>query len=303
MPGSSATADAAILDIARRQHGVVSRKQLLAAGLSSRAVQYRLHTDRVRRVHRGVYAVGPVTGTHQREMAAILACGDGCYLGHRSAAACWQLLAPPAGAVAVVTARDIRTRDGGIRVHRVSRLEGDEVTRKDHLALTTPARTLMDLAGCASPGELERALARALRDGLTKPDEIRRLLDRYSRRPGRGILTGLLDSDAGPAFTRSEAERAFLELVRSAGLPSPRSNTVVRGLEVDCLWPEELLVVEIDGRTYHRGARAFERDRDRDAALVSAGYRVMRVTWKQITQEPRRVLVRVAAALARGDGG
>lgn len=304
MPRStSAAADATILEIARRHDGVVARAQLLAAGVTSRQIERRLSAGRLSRVHRGVYTTGPVTGPHARELAALLACGVDCHLSHRSAAGAWGLLkSQPGRPVAIVTRRDVRLRDPGIRIHRVARLGDDEVTVKGPLPLTTPARTLVDLAGCVGSGALERILARALRDCRVPPDEIRRLLDRYPRRPGRALLLGFLASENGPAFDRSIAERVFHERVRDAGLPPPRTNIVVHGFEVDCLWPGERLVVEIDGRRYHSDARAFERDRDRDTALLSAGYRVMRVTWKQITEEPTKVLVRLAAALARGKG-
>lgn len=269
--------------------------------MSARQIQYRVETRRLRPVHRGVYAIGPIAGERQREMAAVLACGDRSYISHTTAAACWELVPEPTTRpVSISTLRDVRLSDSGIRVHRLSRLGADEVGLKAGVPLTTPSRTLIDLAGCAGAGGLERALARALRERLVQPEEILTLLNRYPRQPGRQQLRALLESDTRLAFTRSEAERAFLEVVRSGDLRPPETNVVVHGYEVDCLWREERLVVEVDGRKYHSNSRAFERDRGRDAVLIAHGYRVMRVTWKQINAHPRPLLVRLARALAWG---
>lgn len=298
---STAETDRRILEIAGRQYGALARRQLLEAGLSERDVQYRLETGRLRPIHRGVYAVGPVAGEHQRAIAAVLACGDRCHLGRLSAAAHWGMAAARlTRPVAVITPRDVRLKDPGIRVCRVARLFTDEVTVKDRLPLTTPARTILDLAGWVSDAELERALAIALRERLLKLDELRHLLDRHPRQPGRARLLALLALDAGPAFLRSKAERLFLELVLSGGLNRPETNVVVCGYEVDFFWRRERLVVEIDGRKYHSHDPSFENDRDRGTALVAAGYRVMRVTWKQMTEERDKVIVRVTRALMHG---
>lgn len=208
---------------------------------------------------------------------------------------------PATRPVAISTLRDVRLSGSGIRVYRIARLDADEVTVKAGLPLTTPARTLLDLAGCASAGELERALACALRERLLQPRGIQTLLKRYPRRPGRQHLRALLESDAHPAFTRSEAERAYLAVVRSGDLRPPETNVVVHGYEADYLWREERLVVEVDGRKYHSDGRSLEGDRGRDAVLVAHGYR-MRVTWRQIKKHPRPLLGHLAKALARGEG-
>lgn len=167
------------------------------------------------------------------------------------------------------------------------------------LPLATPARTLLDLAGISDSRDLERALAAALRTGLADPEAITALLDRYPRRAGRGRLRALLTAAGGPAFLRSEAERRLLALVREYGLPRPRTNVIVEGYEVDFLWAKERLIVEVDGRTYHEAPHAFERDHDRDGVHMAAGYRTMRVTWRQITEERRLLIMRVGQALVR----
>lgn len=294
-----ARTDALILEIATKQEGVLARWQLLERGLSPREIQYRLETGRLRAVHRGVYMVGPEIGPWRRERAAVLACGAESWLGYGTAAAVWELTAvPPTRPVAVISRRDLRLTDSGIRVYRASALHDDEVTESEGLPITTPARTLLDLASVAKADEVERALHRAI-PRLVEPDAIEALLRRYPRRQGRRLLRMLLDSGAVPAVTRSEAERALLRLLRSGDLPLPKTNVILLGYEVDCLWRAEKLVVEVDGRAFHSDARSFEGDRDRDAALVAAGYRVMRVTWKQIQQKPRPLIARIAAALAQ----
>ncbi|MGK7313523.1 MAG: DUF559 domain-containing protein [Candidatus Longimicrobiales bacterium M2_2A_002] len=299
MESSTARTDSLVEGLAARQHGVIARTQLLERGVSAREVQYRLETGRLRRLHAGVYAVGPVPGLLQQEMAATLACGRGAVVSHWSAAGCWEIARRrPGHPVAVSTLRDVRSSDAGIRVFRTTRLRDDETTLRDGLPLTSPARTLFDLAGWAYIGDVERAFSRAVPTLVTLA-EIDVLLERYPRRRGRRRLRALLQTGLSPGLTRSDAEREFLRVVRSGGLPRPATNVVIAGYEVDCLWSDARLVVEIDGRAYHSDARSFEGDRERDAALLAAGYRVMRVTWRQISDQPRPLLVRLAGALAR----
>ncbi len=304
----SARADAAIHQIAARQHGVVARSQLIAAGISGNRIEYRLECGVLTSVYRGVYAVRAVAGPRARELAAVLATGDGCFVSHRAAAAVLELLPPLAAdaPVEISTIRDVRIGGSAIRIHRVSALGADEVTAREGLPLTSAARTILDLAGVCGGRDgvcggrdLERALATALRRDMVTPGDFEVLLDRYQRRAGRGRLRALLDADGEPAFLRSEAERRFHDLVRGAELPRPKTNVVVEGFEVDSLWPDERLIVEVDGRAYHDGDHAFEADRNRDAVLMAAGYRTMRVTWRQIVREPRQLLVKLAQALVR----
>jgi very-short-patch-repair endonuclease len=172
-----------------------------------------------------------------------------------------------------------------------------DTTTYKQIPITTPARTLLDLAPTLEPRQLEQALAEALRRRLTRPQALRSLLARHSGRPGVPALRRLLESDA-PAFTRSELEERFLTLVREAGLPAPEVNAKLGPYEVDFLWRDERLVVEVDGWDFHSDRKAFEEDRRRDAELTARGYRVSRVTWRQIADEPIAVIARVAAALA-----
>ena len=286
--------------IAGRQQGVVARSQLLDAGLSANAIDYRVRKGRLRRLHLGVYAVGPIGGRYQREMAAVLACDGTAVLSHRSAAVLWELLPgdPGCGRVDVTVRGGLRT-GSALRVHRTTTLSADETAVFEGVPVTDPARTIVDLAGCADPREVEQALARAERRGLAGGARVRRVLERHPRRSGSRLLRALLHQESGPAFVRSEAEARLLSLVRKAGLDPPATNVVVAGLEVDFVWRATRLVVEVDGFEFHSSSAAFERDRRRDAALTAAGLRVMRVTWRQLTGEPEAFLARLAQALVR----
>jgi very-short-patch-repair endonuclease len=287
------------LEAAGRQHGAVARRQLLEAGLSTHSIDGLVARRFLRVLHRGVYQVGPIVGPHFREMAAVLACGSGAVISHRSAGTVWKLLVglPNDAPVDVmVPARDRGARPG-IRAHRVRRLDPGEVTAVDGVPVTTPARTLLDLAGQLRAQELERAVARAERYELLQRAELLRMVRKHPRRPGNPILARLAGSTEPIAFIRSEAEALFLDRIRDAELPTPRVNVRVRGFEVDCFWPAARLIVEVDGFAYHGSASAFERDRRRDGILTVAGYRVIRVTWHELTTRPGAVIARVAQAL------
>lgn len=236
---------------------------------------------------------------HAKEIAACLACGPAAVVSHRSAAVLWQLLQAPAApaTVDVIIPAGVRRRPG-IRIHRRSTLRSDEVTRLEGIPITTPARTLYDLAGSVAPRDLERALAQALARGVTRPNQIRSLLRHHAGRSGEPELRALLEGGR-PALTRSEAEDRFLSLIRKAQLGAPATNVEAAGHEVDFLWRTERLVVEIDGFAFHSSPGAFERDRRRDAMLAAAGLRVVRVTWRQLLEEPEAVLARLAQALVR----
>ena len=307
-PDSTAVAsrdhDAAIDALAVRQHGAVTRAQLLHAGVPAHAIDHRVKKRRLRRLFRGVYGVGPISVPHQRHAAAVLACGETAVLSHRSAAAVWKLLPHRPGDVPVEVSiqRGYRSPGSVVRVYQTSALSADERTVLEGIPITTPARTLLDIASTVTIGKLEAALARASRRGFTGAEEVWELLNRYPRRRGAPRLRELLAHGNG-APTRSEAEARFLTLVRRAQLPRPHVNVAVEGYEVDFLWRRQRFVVEIDGFRFHSSAGAFERDRRRDAVLAAAGFRVVRVTWRQLTEEPEALLVRLAQVLVRTDRG
>jgi very-short-patch-repair endonuclease len=279
----------AIRELATRQHGAVTRSQLLELGLEPGAIDWRLREDRLRALHRAVYLVGSIEPPLAREMAAVLSCGEGAVLSHRIAVGLWHLLPHPAqlqNVEVTVAGRDPGRRPG-VRVHRVRSLGRDEVRACQRIPVTTPARTLLDLAAWGSGRELEQAVAEARRRGLATTRELLALVGRYPTRHGAPALRRLAERDERPALTRSEAEERLLSLIRSAELPNPEVNVPVHGFEVDFLWRDHGLAVEVDGYTYHSDPHAFERDRARDAKLAAHGYRVIRVTWRQIIDSPR----------------
>lgn len=287
--------------LASRQRGVVTRKQLLAAGVGRTAIKRRLRARSLNRVHRGVYLVGhSVAPEGAAEMAAILACGPGSVISHRSAARLWKLpaLVEWAGPVDVTIAgRNLRSRPG-LRTYRVSSLDHRDVRHLGSIPATAPARTMLDLASVLPFYDFERAVADARTRGLVRDRDLLELLERSGGRRGMRALRKLIQRDRGAGPTRSEAERKLMALVHAAGLPPPKANALVRGFEVDFVWREQRVVVEVDGFAFHSGRQAFERDRARDATLVASGYTVARVTWRQLVAQPEAVVARIAAALA-----
>lgn len=271
--------------LAGRQHGVVARWQLLEAGVGKRAIDTRLG-GRLLPIYRGVYAVGyAVARIESRWMAAVLAAGPGAVLSHRSAA---QLLglAPRSRHPAEVTRPTYFRPHPQIRAHRAALAE-DETTRVDRIPVTTVPRTVLDFAALASRRQLERVLKEMEVQGQTDPLSIPDLLARHTRRRGSRVLRELLDAGAqAGGVTRNEFEELFVPLLDSSGLPRPRFNADIaisgRFVNVDCLWRRERLVVELDGRATHGTKAAFEDDRERDRLLVADGWRVMRITWRQL---------------------
>jgi very-short-patch-repair endonuclease len=295
-------ADFVIARLAGKNNRVVTWSQLVAAGVGRGSIDHRLAIGRLFRVHRGVYLLDPPHDASRLTLftAAVAACGKGACLSHRSAAELWGVLPGKSGPVDVtVVGRNPGERDG-IRRHRSVAVRRRDVRVRQGIRVTAPARTILDLATCIAPGDLERVVAGAERDGLARDRELRAALARCPTHPGAARLEAVLTRAGGPALTRSEAEARLLALIRDAHLPAPATNIPLNGFEVDFLWPNRRLVAEVDGFAFHGDRRAFERDRARDAALVAAGHRVIRVTWRQLDQEPLSVVATLAGALAVG---
>jgi len=304
--------DAAIAALAARQHGVVERGQLIALGLRPGAVDRRTAAGRLHRMHRGVYAVGhPAVTREGRWMAGVLASGRDAVLSHLPAAALWDLRPASDGRIEVTVSRSLRPRRG-LKVHRTV-LAMDERTVRDGIPVTTATRTLLDLAAVLSRPGLERACEQAEALRLTDGPSLDELIERHPRRKGALLLRAIVGSGRVGIITRSELEARFLTFVADLGLPVPHTNARIeaggRWLEVDCLWPESRVVVELDGHAFHSTRAAFERDRERDRLLQAAGWRVVRITWRQLRDEPAAVardlarLLRHAVALDRAMRG
>ena len=248
-----------------------------------------------------MYLVGhEALAEHARESAALLAAGERALISHISAAALWGFAPPSTGEADVhVTTIGAKVRSRpGLKAHRTGTLEPCDIRRRHGLPLTAPARTLYDLAAGRYP-DLERAFAEAHAQRLVNAREIEQMLNRAGPRAGSRALRDLL-SDNASGYTRSKAERILRTLLRAANLPLARFNTRVAGYEVDAFWPEHRLIVEVDGYAYHGHRAQFERDRKKDLALTAAGYRVIRVSWRQLTNEPFALVAVLSAALSLG---
>jgi very-short-patch-repair endonuclease len=287
-------AERQVVALAARQHGAIAWEQLKGVGLSAGWVRHRVARGWLRRTLRGVYLVGPLQTPHTAAMAATLAVGGGALLSHGSAAVLWGLWPARERLIDItVPGRKTRARSG-IRVHR-SRLRPEDATRHLGIPVTSPARALLDLAAGSSARDLARAVEEAEVQRRVSTQSLAEQLRRYPRHRGRTALQGTIRSD--PALTRSEAERRMLELIRAARLPAPAVNAQAGGWEVDLLWRTEGLIVEVDGYAFHSSRRSFERDRRRDQELTRAGFRVVRVTWRQLTEEREAVVATLAGAL------
>lgn len=284
-----------IARIARGQHGVVSRQQLLSAGVSDRMIGRRLALERLHRLYAGAYSVSDRPGQLGRFQAAVLACGEGALLSHRSAAALWDLI-NDRGPVDVLILRGGPRAQRGLRVHATRSLYPADVVIHQGIRCTSVARTIVDVGAVLAESELRPVLERAIRLRLFDNTEIRATLARANGRRGTGTLRELLDQ-LEDAPTRSELERRFLDLIRSASLPSPITNGLVSGYEVDFHWPDARLIVETEGRETHDNPFAFERDRQRDLDLKLGGWEVIRITWRQLKNEPTRIVALLRAKL------
>jgi very-short-patch-repair endonuclease len=224
-------------------------------------------------------------------MAAVLACGGPgiAALSHSSAAALFKIGVEQASAIEVSRRSPDEIRPPGIRVHRRPSLTDGWYGHYDGIPITTPVQTLIDLATRHGIPKMERAMNEADKLGLVRTDDLRKALDDHPGEPGVARLRMIIDR-ATFRYTRSELERAFLPLVRQAGLPEPRTSVYVTGHEVDFHFPDLGLVIETDGLTYHRTPAEQQKDRERDQDHTAAGLAQLRFTHGQIKFEPDRVL-------------
>jgi very-short-patch-repair endonuclease len=288
-------AEPRVLRLARGQHAAVTAPQLAAAGVTGRWVERRVERGWLRRMHRGVYLVGVLESAYSPLMAATLAAGPGALLSHYAAAVLWGLLAARDGPIDVtVPGRKARNRPG-VRVHRAA-LHPVDATRHHRIPVTSPARTLLDLGTHITQRELDRVTEEAQVQRRVTPYSLTEQFERYPRHRGTAALSKAIGAD--PKLTRSEAERLALQLIRRARLPEPATNARIGGWEADRLWRNQRLIAEVDGYAFHSSRSSFERDRRKDAELAAQGYRVIRVTWRQLSDEPEALVARLAAALA-----
>lgn len=281
------TFDSVVARIAERQHGVVSYRQLIAAGMTGNGIAQRARRGLLHRLHRGVYAVGHCAPSQERDwIAAVLACGGDAVLSHGSAAALWGLLRPIAGPVDVsVPSGNGRGKPQGTRLHRCLSLAapgGDDehgyertlVTVRNRIPVTTVQRTIEDLRGAVPPSLVRRATRQA-------------------------ELAGHRIHGAEAKRTRSDLEDDFLAFCRRHGLPRPEINVKVGRFEIDFVWRVARVAVETDDFRYHGGSVAYEDDHARELELRRHGFAVRRFTGRQLDEEPARVAADLRDALSR----
>lgn len=292
--------------LANGQHGVVSRAQLLALGMSARSIEHRLRNGRLHLLRRGVYAVGrPTVGKRGYWMAAVLACGREALLSHRSAAALWGIRRARTTAVRredvhVVVPRESPKLRPGISAHRRHNHAAPGRREVDGIPITHPVATLIDLAAGLPDGQLEAAVNEADHLGLVDPKRLRGAIDDLPRWLGSERLRRLLDKPT-ITLTTTELERLFLPLAFKAGLPAPLTQAWLDGYRVDFYWPDLGIVVETDSLRYHRTPFKQASDKRRDNAHAGSGLTALRFTHGQIVHEPAYVLatLRRAAKLRR----
>ena len=296
--------DSVIARFAAAQHGVVAARQIVDADVSEAALRRRVADRRLRRIHRGVYAVGPQPLTLRgRWMAATLACGDNAALSHVSAGALLDIRATSSSLIHVTVAGPSRRRRrDNLRIHTLRTWHPHDVTDVDGVRVTSPERTLLDLAATLSLTQLRRAYEQAERLRILDHARLAALAARTMGRPGIAVLRRVAGIDPEPGTRlRSELERAFRDLVEASHLPPYLPNTVVAGHDVDAYWPQARLVVELQSRTWHTDPEVFEADHAKRAELMAAGQTVLALTYEQVTQHARdtaRTLARLLAVIA-----
>jgi very-short-patch-repair endonuclease len=291
-----------VAELAARQHGVVARAQLAALGVDRFAIRRRVAAGYLHELHPSVYAVGhPVLSWRGSQLAVVLACGPDAALSHRAAG---DLQGLRRSSRIEVTLPMGRFAPPDLMVHRSRMMDRVDFTEIDGIPVTSVARTLLDLAAVLSVRDLGYALERAER---LQVFDLQAAEDVLSRARGRRGAKALRNAIAGwrPADVRSELEALFQDLVRDGRLTTPDFNVLVDGErythEVDAFWPSHQLIVQLDGFSYHRTRRDRERDATKDADLELAGYRVLRLTWDDVTVHRDRTLRRLRTRLTTRD--
>jgi very-short-patch-repair endonuclease len=298
-----------VWELAAGQCWVVTRAQLLERGLSSETIRHRLRTGHLRRIMRGVYAVGrPAADSRTRWMAAVLACGPRARLSHHSAAALLGIRPELPGPIDVVAPAQVVRNRPGIRLHRRAGLDppvgqrpsAQEDGHFDGIPVTGPISTLVDIALGISRAELEQAVNEADHRDLVDPETLREALDSFPERPGAARLRNLLDRSTF-VLTTTRLEQLFLPLARDAGLPLPQTQTWLNGYRVDFYWPDLGLVVEADSLRYHRTPAKQAADNRRDQAHFAADLIPLRFSHWQVRHEPAHVRAVLKIAARRGE--
>jgi very-short-patch-repair endonuclease len=279
--------------IARKQHGVVTRAQLLDAGVTSKEIRRRVNKKALLPVHRGVYRVGhKAPSIEARYHAAVLACGEGAVLSGRAAGYLWGLLTGSAPPPEVTTPRDRKIK--GIRPRRARRRE-TEATKWHGIPITTVPRTLVDLSSLLSLDDLARACHEAGVRHRTTPRQVETVLKRRPNAPGAKRLRKVMHGDVH--VTLSALERRFLQRLREEALPLPVTNKPAGAKRVDCRWPAHRLTVELDSYRFHNSRHAWEQDRRREREARARGDEFRRYTHDDVFEAPKRMLAELGGLL------
>jgi very-short-patch-repair endonuclease len=282
--------------LAARQHGVVTRAQLLGAGVSRREIESRVRAGVLLRAHRGVYRVGHrAPSVEAAYLAAVLAAGDRARLAGGAAAYLWKLVRgmPPQPEVLTRTERRI----DGVRTRRSRELHPAEVTSFNAIPVTTVARTLVDLAAEQNEDELARACHEAGVRYRTTPADVRAVLNRRPNAPGATKVRRVMEGDVKVSLSGLEAR--FLTLLRAEDLRLPETNRPAGGRRVDCRWPMHRLTVELDGYRFHNSRYSWEQDRKREREARARGDDFRRYTYADVFEDPASMLQELRAALTR----
>jgi very-short-patch-repair endonuclease len=289
------TVEEEVARIASARHGVVTRAQLLDAGITRREIGWRLRRGDLIRVHRGVYRVGHrAPSIEATYLAAVLAAGDGALLCGRAAAHLLGLVKGEAPAPEVIARTERRIK--GVKTHR-SRAAGDDrdATVVRGIPTTTVPRTLVDISSELALDALARACHEAgVRYGAT-PNSVEAVLARRPRSPGAKRLRRVLNGDAHVTLSKLEAH--FLELLRNENLPLPVTNARVGGRRVDCRWPDHHLTVELDSYQFHNSRHSWEQDRRREREARARGDDFRRYTYGDVLEHPRPMLAELCERL------
>lgn len=293
--------DERIAAIAGRQRGRVSRKQLLAAGVGAGSIKSMLGNGGLHRQHAGVYSVGHAGAVELGdETAALLACADHAVLSHWTAIAIWNLLPSRRSDIVHVTLVAGRNRtQSGITVHRTTRLDRQDVRMRHGVPVTSPARTLFDMAPGLTNRQLERGLDEALSTGITRRSQVADTVARMPGRPGASRLSALLDPGRPRTTTRNDGEERLLMLLRDADVPEAEANYRWNEFSFDLYWPAYRVAVELDSPQYHSTRSALVRDRRKDAACDAAQIDLLRVGYEQLEEKPFGVAARIVRRIER----
>jgi hypothetical protein len=288
------TAERKLARMASHAHGVVTRAQLLRAGISAEQIRQRLRRGALLPVYRGVYRVGHrAPSVEANYMAAVLACGEGSLLSGMAAAHVWGLVrgGPPVPEVLASGPR----RLAGVRISRARRVDPRDATSWRGIPITTVARTLVDVAACLSEDELGRAWHEASVRHRVKPAAVEAVLARRPNSPGAATLRRVMYGETPIVLSR--LEKRFLARLREAGLPVPRTNRLADARYVDCRWPARRLTVELDGYRYHNSRHAWEQDRRRERDAYARGDQFRRYTWRDVAEDPGPMLAELNVLL------